>query len=366
MTAHLLHTGDTVLVYRDLGGRLKNKWNDRFDGPFVVTAIEGYNRYLVQRIGSDDTPQSEHIDNLVNAPILPSAVDLKGLSLVTTETTTAPALESEAVRHTPALETRTPSVLKLKPTKKTEKKYEVEYIAGKTDNRFLIKWKGFDVATWEPMTNLDCPKLVRDFERLSQRQRVKLREKTIAADKSHAPLSLICSIHSTATFFNKDLSEYPNGDIIKEICKELHLELSQVLLVWASPDCKTYSRADASNISRGNEYRDHSNIHRSPKALFDEKRFEAIKQDALVVSVLKSFLNAVRTDAGINVIMENPAGSLRLRPFVWIYEMLINLTRHTVDYCAFGADRKKSTDFWCNFLWEPTGDTGDGRCHKEC
>jgi hypothetical protein len=67
--------GDTVLVYRDLGGRLKNKWNDRFDGPFVVTATEGYNRYLVQRIGSDDTPQSEHIDNLVNAPILPSAVD---------------------------------------------------------------------------------------------------------------------------------------------------------------------------------------------------------------------------------------------------------------------------------------------------
>ena len=129
--------------------------------------------------------------------------------LATTGTTTAPALESEAVKHTPALETGIPSVLKLKPTKKTEKKHEVEYIAGKTDDRFLIKWKGFDVATWEPMTNLDYPKLVRDFERLSQRQRVKLREKTLAADKSHAPLSLICSIHSTATCtsFNTDLSE---------------------------------------------------------------------------------------------------------------------------------------------------------------
>ena len=103
-----------------------------------------------------------------------------------------------------------------------------------------------------------------------------------------------------------------------------------------------------------------------PRLYFsDEKRFEAIKQDVLVVSVLKSFLNAVRTDAGINVIMENPAGSLRLRPFVWIYEMLINLTRHTVDYCAFGVDRKKSTDFWCIFLWEPTRDTGNGQCHKE-
>ena len=47
-------------------------------------------------------------------------------------------------------------------------------------------------------------------------------------------------------------------------------------------------------------------------------------------------------------------------------ETLINLTRHMVDYCAFGADRTASTDFWCKLLWEPTGDTGDGRCHKEC
>ena len=29
-----------------------------------------------------------------------------------------------------------------------------------------------------------------------------------------ALLFFICSIHSTATFLNKDLSDYPNGDII--------------------------------------------------------------------------------------------------------------------------------------------------------
>ena len=59
-------------------------------------------------------------------------------------------------------------------------------------------------------------------------------------------------------------------------------------------------------------------------------------------------------------------GTLRYRPFVWIYELLIGLERHTVDYCAFGSDRRKSTDFWCNFEWDPVGDTGDGRCHQRC
>ena len=357
-----LSVGATVLIYRDLGGRLKNKWNDRFDGPFVVTMVEEFNKYTVQRIGSDDPPQSEHIDNLVNAPILPAAVDLHGLKL-------APALESNEVSNEEAAAItppplKAPALKALKPKK--QKKYEVEYIAGKIDDKFLIKWKGYDAATWEPITNLDCSKLIKDFHRLSNREKDKLREKTLAAAPEHTALSQLCSIHSTATFISKDLAECANGEIIEEICRELEISLFQVLLIWASPDCRTYSRADASNISRGNEYRDHSDPFRPPKAIFDDKRFEAIKQDALVASVLKSFLKTIKFDMGANLIMENPAGSLRLRPFVWIYEMIIGLTRHTIDYCAFGSDRRKTTDFWCTFPWDPAGDTGNGRCQRKC
>ena len=63
----LLTVDTTVLVFRDYGGRLKNKWGDRFDGPFVILSDEGHHTYSVQRIGSDDKPQIEHIDNLVSA-----------------------------------------------------------------------------------------------------------------------------------------------------------------------------------------------------------------------------------------------------------------------------------------------------------
>ena len=31
-----LSVGDVMLVFRETGSRLKDKWNDRFDGPFTV------------------------------------------------------------------------------------------------------------------------------------------------------------------------------------------------------------------------------------------------------------------------------------------------------------------------------------------
>ena len=112
------------------------------------------------------------------------------------------------------------------------------------------------------------------------------------------------------------------------------------------PSLQKYSRADASNISRGIEYRNHNDHFRSPKDTIDDKRMEAVGQDNLVISLLKSFLKSSEQDPGVSLIMENSMGSLRFRPFVWIYELLIGLERHTVDYCAFGSDRRKSTDFW--------------------
>ena len=125
------------------------------------------------------------------------------------------------------------------------------------------------------MSNLDCPRLVRDFERLTAREKSKLKARTLTSEISNASLSSICSIHTASTFLKRDLSEYPTGDIISAICEELGLDSSEILLVWASPDCKTYSRADASNISRGNEYRNHNDPFRSPKDTIDDKHMEA-------------------------------------------------------------------------------------------
>ena len=47
--------------------------------------------------------------------------------------------------------------------------YEVEKIVDydRNSQRYLIKWKGYpsDENTWEPLTNLNCPKLLHQYHR---------------------------------------------------------------------------------------------------------------------------------------------------------------------------------------------------------
>ena len=216
----------------------------------------------------------------MEAPVLPAAVQLLGLEQV--ELLDAAKNMIGVEEHSMAIGPSTirAAIKDAQPQKSlkatthndlgaTKKKYEAEYIMGCDNNKFLIKWRGFDVATWEPMSNLDCPRLVtcRDFERLTAREKSRLNARTLTSETSNASLSSICSIHTTSIFLKRDLSEYPTGDIISAICKEFGLDPSEILLVWASPDCKTYSRADASNISRGNEYRNHNDPFSHPKTL---------------------------------------------------------------------------------------------------
>ena len=44
-------------------------------------------------------------------------------------------------------------------------------------------------------------------------------------------------------------------ELLEQICKKAGVECSGIVLAWASPPCKTYSRANWSNLSRGFNYR---------------------------------------------------------------------------------------------------------------
>ena len=39
-----------MLVFREIGSKLKDKWSDRFDGPFVVVEELGSNIYMALRM----------------------------------------------------------------------------------------------------------------------------------------------------------------------------------------------------------------------------------------------------------------------------------------------------------------------------
>jgi hypothetical protein len=192
-----LSVGDTVLVFRETGLKLKDKWSDRFDGPFVVVEKLGSNIYMVLRMGSDDKPQREHIDNLVAAPVLPEAITVHA----------AASTEAEAEPTGEPVAGATSGVI-TESGKPSSKKFEVELIAGQEGGKYLVKWKGYDAATWEDEENLDCARLVKNLLKLSTKEKARLRKNTaIEADKRLASLSELHNVYASARFLNADLSK---------------------------------------------------------------------------------------------------------------------------------------------------------------
>ena len=120
-----------------------------------------------------------------------------------------------------------------------------------------------------------------------------------------------------------DLSKLGERDIISAICHFAKIDPEQLLLVWASQDCSTFSRADATNTSRGNEFRDHSLWHRPPKDKVDDKRLQAIEHDGMVQNVLLSLQAMLSVHQHTLFVMENPEGSVGRRPFMIICQLLL-------------------------------------------
>ena len=332
------------MLYENRGGKLKSKWAENYTGPFVVQEKRNCTSYIVKRLGSDELPRVAHIDNLLASPLLPNVKPIGG------------TIQDEGEK--PA----------------TKKKFVVEEILAAMGSgerqKFLVKWEGYEVATWEPIANLDCSTLVKQYHQLTAEEQCKklceAGDQYVINNINTASLSSLGAVSRSDSFILLDLSEIDHGDIITHICNKLGIQPSQLLLDWASPPCRTLSRADGSNISRGNHYRDHSFEHHPPRPDQGEKRSLALKHDSLFQSLLHSMQAHVEEDANAQLVIENPTASLARRPFMILAEMYLKLVKHSIHYCAFDAPVRKATDIWTNFEWMPTGTTGDGRCHRRC
>jgi hypothetical protein len=127
-------------------------------------------------------------------------------------------------------------------------------------------------------------------------------------------------------------------------------------IIWASPDCTSYSIAACST---------HRYPDKSPKSQY------AIKCD----NVNKHFIGLIKEWLIINpnlvYFIENPRGNLRHMDF------MKEFNRHTVWYCQYGDERAKPTDIWTNSVdWTPRpechnykydkdGNIVDRHCHHE-
>ena len=138
--------------------------------------------------------------------------------------------------------------------------------------------------------------------------------------------------------------------------------------LWASPDCRTFTKCDATNRSKGCGYRDHSKDNRPPLQSARTKYGKMAREaDLLVKGVLKVIKQWNKRFKEMRWCIENPVGSLAKREYmqegVWRQPRQLR----EIHYCAYGHPYHKPTHIWTNnLLWEPEGDTGTGQCERRC
>jgi hypothetical protein len=117
-------------------------------------------------------------------------------------------------------------------------------------------------------------------------------------------------------------------------------------IVWASPDCTTYTIAAISTHRNGTE----------PKTEY------AKKCDLVNMHLIDLISQWQVVNPNLVYFIENPRGMLRKMPF------MKGMRRHTVWYCQYGDDRAKPTDIWTNsksWVPRPQCHNGNKKCHHQ-
>jgi hypothetical protein len=117
-------------------------------------------------------------------------------------------------------------------------------------------------------------------------------------------------------------------------------------VIWASPDCATYSVAAISKHRQG----------------IEAKSDYAKKCDIVNIHFINLIKEWLIINPNMVFFIENPRGMLRKMPFMQDFK------RHTIWYCQYGEDRAKPTDIWTNSQsWEPKPicHNGNKNCHHQ-
>lgn len=144
--------------------------------------------------------------------------------------------------------------------------------------------------------------------------------------------------------------DFENIDLYADIGKLTSIEILEKFgrpdVIWASPDCTTFSIAAISHHRRKNEFTGN----------LDPISDYARKCDAVDQNVLE----LIRELNPQFYFIENPRGGMR--KMSWMQ----GIPRYTVTYCQYGDTRMKPTDIWTNHpnpQFKPMCKNGDP-CHE--
>lgn len=156
--------------------------------------------------------------------------------------------------------------------------------------------------------------------------------------------------------FSVDWTKYENIDLAIDIA-EMRIEDCPFIpdLIWASPDCTTYSIAAIST-------------HRNKQEPKSDYAKQCDNTNRHFISLIKQW-QELKPD--MVFFIENPRGMMRHMDFMQEF------TRHTIWMCQYGDDRAKPTDIWTNstkwiprkmcrnYKYDKDGNIIDKHCHHE-
>lgn len=157
--------------------------------------------------------------------------------------------------------------------------------------------------------------------------------------RGHKTFSIEWDKHFDNITLYKDISKITTNEIIK-LCDGVPD------VIWASPDCTTFSVAGISHHRRKNK--ETGNLD----AISEYAKF-CDKTDKHVLDLIQELKPKL-------YFIENPRGGLRNMDF------MKGLYRYTVTYCQYGDFRMKPTDIWTNFpdpKFKTPCNNGDS-CHE--
>lgn len=149
--------------------------------------------------------------------------------------------------------------------------------------------------------------------------------------------------------WNKDFENIDLYEDINNVSAEDIINLCGGIpdIIWASPDCTTYSVAGISHHRKKNP--ENGNL----EPISDYAKF-CDKTNRHVLDLIKQLNPKL-------YFIENPRGGLRKMNF------MKDLPRYTVTYCQYGDTRMKPTDIWTNHPnpnFKPMCKNGDN-CHEK-
>jgi site-specific DNA-cytosine methylase len=148
--------------------------------------------------------------------------------------------------------------------------------------------------------------------------------------------------------FSVDWENYDGIDLVKDISQLTKDDVPFIPdMIWASPDCTTYSIAACST---------HRENTVNPKTEYAK---QCDSTNIYVINLIKEYLSI---NPNLVYFIENPRGMMRKMP--WMQEF----NRHTIWYCKYGDIRAKPTDIWTNsttWIPRPICKNGNKDCHHQ-